>query len=274
MSAARKIAIVGTCPSSRTLALRLPADWEVWVCSAGNENFPRVDAWFELHGDLECPWEGDRWGRYLDWLNGQTFPLWAQDLRLMPRAKRFPVERLLQRFGPYFFSSQIAWMFAFAMDQKASHIGIFGVDMAARSEFASQKPGLLHLIWLAEREGIEIVAPPESEILEPPPLYCYSFNSPMGRKLRVRQLEVEQEVAKMDAQIAELTAKRQHFRGVLDDLDWVQQTYTGGLHRPVPTLHVVDERPSLDAATAGGGGGASATTIHATGGSGGGTRPT
>lgn len=226
----RKIAIVGTCPSSRTLALRLPDDWALWVCAPGNEAFPRVDAWFELHEDLDYPCEGGRWQRYIDWLNLQTFPVYAQGDELIRRAIRFPIERLVDAFGLYFFSSQVALMFAFAIESGATHVGLFGVDMAARSEYAHQKLGLLHFVTIARQRGIEVVAPPETEVLMPPPLYGYSFASPIGRKLRTRELEVRQEIARMEAERATLDARLQHFRGVLDDVDWAQQSFTGGLY--------------------------------------------
>jgi len=77
----RKVALIGTCPS-RNLALALPEDWECWVCSPGNQNFPRVDLWFELHGDLDFP--GEDWRPYLDWLNAQSFPVMVPPRRPHP----------------------------------------------------------------------------------------------------------------------------------------------------------------------------------------------
>ena len=210
------------------LALELPDDWELWVCSPGNENFPRIDAWFELHGDLDFPCEGGRWFRYLDWINSRNFTVYAQDQTLIPRAITFPAEKLCGEFGSFFFTSQPAWMFAFAMAEGAADIGLFGLDMAARSEYAQQKSAISHFCWVASQKKINILAPPESEVLQPPPLYGYSYNSSMGRKLRVRQLEVEAQLRELDQQIEELRMKRQHFRGVLDENDWTQQTWTGG----------------------------------------------
>ena len=157
--------------------------------------------------------------------------MYAQNKDLIPRADIFPHERLVKEFSHFFFTSQPAWMMAFAISEKASQIGLFGLDMAARSEYAHQKSAILHFALIAQQRGIEVFAPPESEVLYPPPLYGYSFNSPMGRKLRVRQLEVEQQIAEMDKQISNLERKRQHFRGVLDENDWTQQTWTGGVYR-------------------------------------------
>lgn len=227
----RKIAIVGTCPSSCALALELPDDWELWVCSAGNEGYPRVDAWFELHGDLDFSWERGRFAKHIEWVNAQDFPLYAQRLDLFPRAMEFPIEDVCKAFGVSFFTSQPALMMAHAILQNPEAIGLFGLDMAARSEYAGQKPAILHFARVCQERGIKVMAPPESEVLMPPPIYGYCFNSPMGRKLKVRECEVKAQVADMDRQIAALQEKRRHFLGVLDENDWSQQTFTGGLYK-------------------------------------------
>ena len=224
-----KVGIVGTCPSSRFLAVDLPPDWEVWVCSPGNDDFPRISWWFELHGDLDFPCERGYWNEYLTWLNLQTFPIYAQRLDLIPKATEFPYKRLVEEFGPYFFTSQPAWMMALAISEKATDIALFGLDMAAKSEYHHQKPAIHHFSVIAEQRGIRVMSPPESEVMTAPPLYGYSYNTPMGRKLRVREYEVKAELAKLDSEIRTLELKRQHFRGVLDENDWTQQTWTGGV---------------------------------------------
>ncbi len=224
-----KVAIVGTCPSSRLLSQRLPSDWKIWACAPGNEGvLQRVDLWFELHGDLDFPSEGGMWQPYFDWVNKQSFPVFAQDTKLIPRAMRFPVEELLKEFGYYFFSSQPAWMFAYAIHIKAKEIGLYG----------HQKPAILHFAQIAAQHNIKVLVPPESEVLQPPPLYGYNYNSPIGRKLRTRQREVEEQVRELDEQIEMLRMKRQHFRGVLDENDWSQQTWTGGLYKDDDLVYI------------------------------------
>lgn len=211
------------------LALELPPEWELWVCSPGNENYPRIDVWFELHCDLDFP--GENFTGYLDWLNKQSFKVYAQRLDLIPRAKLFPHEKLVREFGPYFFTSQPAWMMAFAISEGVSELALFGLDMAAKSEYHHQKPAMFYFTERAVRRGIKILTPQESDVLSPPPLYGYSLNHPMARKLLVRQREIEREIAVMDAEIKRLENRRAHFKGVLDENDWTQQTWTGGLYK-------------------------------------------
>lgn len=240
----RKIALVGTC-ASRALSLQLPPEWELWVCSPGNDTFPRVDLWFELHGDLDLP--GENWAPYISWLNQQQFPQMVHRVDLFPRGQRFPIEQMVVEFGDYFFSSQPAMMMAYAITQKPVEIGLFGLDMQAKSEYHHQKPSMLHFCWLAAQRGIMVMAPDESEVLVAPPIYGYNLMSPMARKLRARNLEVSQTVRQTEADIAKLQAKLSHFRGVLDENDWALQTWTGGLYvetgevRRVTKPHLIKE---------------------------------
>jgi hypothetical protein len=225
----RKIALVGTCPSGQ-LATQLPDDWECWVCSPGNDGFPRIDLWFELHGDLDFP--GENWWPYLNWLNMQRFPVMVNRIDLIPRGLLFPIDQAVSIFSDYFFSCQPALMFAYALMQEGvSDIGLFGLDMQARSEYQLQKPCMLHFAWLAGQRGIRVLAPPESEALISPPIYGYNLMSPMARKLRVRQMEAAAEIRKLDEQIRTAELRRAHFRGVADDNDWTMQTWTGGVYR-------------------------------------------
>ena len=237
----RKIALVGTC-ASRDLALQLPPEWECWVCSPGNDKFPRIDLFFELHGDLDFP--GENWWPYLNWLNAQTFPVMVHRQDLIPRGEVFPIERMVKEFGDYFFTSQPALMIAYAITQQPEEIGLFGLDMQAKSEYAHQKPSMLHFVWLAMLRGITVMAPDESEAIVAPPIYGYNLMSPMARKLRARNMEVRQQIAQMERDKAILEARLMHFRGVLDENDWALQTWTGGLYRETGEVHQV-AKPQL-----------------------------
>jgi hypothetical protein len=239
----RKIALVGTCPSN-VLALQLPADWELWVCSPGNDRFPRVDLWFELHGDLDMP--GETLQPYIDWLNRQDFPQMVHRVDLFPRGQRFPIEEMVKLYGDYFFTSQPALMLAYALSLKPEEVALFGLDMQATSEYAAQKPAMLHFVWLAMQQGVRVMCPDESEALIPLPIYGYNLNSPIGRKLRIKGWEFRAEIARLDKIIADATARRAHLAGALDQNEWALQTWTSGLHRENGEVQqVAPHRPHL-----------------------------
>lgn len=234
---AKKIAIVGTCPSSRLLAPFGDPDVEIWACSPDNTDgrLPRIDRFFEIHGDIGLP-DGPEWEpRYIGWLNALSSGLNSFRLicnpdhagKLFPAGEALPKDDLVKKFGQMFFTSSVAWMMAMAISEGAQSIGLYGVDMSARSEYLQQRPGLQHFIYVACAMGIEISAPAESDILQPTPLYGFSLSTPFGRKTEVRRREVLARVNALDQTIAEATRERTGLAGALDDIDYFQTIWTG-----------------------------------------------
>jgi len=243
--AAKSIAIVGTAPSSRMLAPWGNPDIEIWACSPDNAGgvLPRITRFFEVHGDLGFA-DAQAWEpSYIDWLNRQvalgTFELIAQDHRVFPKATLLPVERLLAQFGRLFFSSTPAWMMAMAISEGVKEIGLFGLDMASKHEYALQRPGMHHFIELAEQKyGVQVYAPLECDILQPAPLYGFDLSTPYGRKLEVRRKEIVGRIREIDARIEQDKSDRIFLAGALDDIDYHQSIWTAerdpALGRPVP----------------------------------------
>lgn len=231
-----KVAILGTVPVSRTLAPFDDKSWEIWCCSPGNRAVvPRVTRWFELHGivDMMGP-ENDAWrGDYFAWLKTQSFPVYMQEQNeLLPQVLVFPIKDLLTefgRFGRMSFTSSISLMIAFAIQQGATEIGIYGVDMAANEEaYSSQKAGCLNMMWLADQRGIKVTVPLESCLATLPPLYGYAEASRMGRRMVVKEMEAAKAVTDLDATIARLTAEKAYFNGALETTRYMRRTFVDG----------------------------------------------
>jgi len=223
-----KVALVGSAPSSNLLAPFADPSWKIWACSPDNAGkLPRVDLWFELHGDLGWP-EYQHWAvPYLAWLNEQSFPVYAQDQSFIARATTFPKPELIRRFGCYFFTSSFAWMIAYAIAEGATDIGLFGIDMSTDDEYLRQRPGFQHFLMLAMSMGIKIMAPNESDILQPSPLYGYSVATPIGRKLEVRKKELHARIEALKAQRNQIDWQITHLSGAADDIDYVISVWTG-----------------------------------------------
>lgn len=72
-----KIAIVGSCPSSRWLAPFNDPAWQIWACGIEDSpagigtSLPRIDDFFEFHGNMHWPENRDCDFRFLDWLSKQ-----------------------------------------------------------------------------------------------------------------------------------------------------------------------------------------------------------
>lgn len=227
-----KIALIGTAPSSRNLAPFNDPSWKIWACSAGNMNqLPRVDAWFEIHSNLLWP-ENEHFGRpYVEWLKQQSFPVYMQDQSLVSRATPLPMQELIDEFGPYFFTSSFAWMLAMAMKMGAKEIALFGIDMASRDEYILQRPGAYYFFTEAKRRGIKIIAPNESDILQPPALYGFSDSTPFGRKVAAREKELKDRIAGINQQINQLSQSKTYLEGALEDIDYFKSIW-GGVDKP------------------------------------------
>ena len=223
-----KVALIGTAPSSRMLAPYNDPTWQIWGCSPGNQNtLPRVDLWFELHSNLLWP-EYEHYGKpYIEWLKAQSFPVYMQDQTMVPRALTFPKDELVAEFGDDFFTSSFAWMMALAMKMGASEIALYGIDMASRDEYIRQRPGFYFFRHMAQKRGIKISAPHESDIMQAPPLYAYVDSTPFGRKIMARRQEVSGRINGMAQQIDQTTRSKTYLEGALEDLDYFESIWGG-----------------------------------------------
>jgi len=240
-----KIALIGSSPSSRWLAPFADTSWQIWACGIEDSpagigtSLPRIDDFFEFHANMHWPENRDCDFRFLDWLSKQPFRVWMQDQRYLKRALTFPKAECLARFGPYFFTSSTAWMMAKAMldmeKVKGDHeIALYGTDLANSEERRAARPGVHHMIWMAEQAGITVSAPPESDIFNPPPLYGYVESTPRGRKLASKSKEMKDAIAEMEATKAEIERNIAHMQGALEVNQYHEAVQCG---EPIPHSH-------------------------------------
>ncbi len=223
-----KVALVGTAPSSRMLAPFNDQSWQIWVCSPGNQNaVPRADAWFELHQNLHWP-ENQSYGLpYIEFLKRLPIPLYMQDQSYCQNAISFPKEQMVNEFGRDFFTSSFAWMMALAISKGAKEIALYGIDMASRDEYILQRPGFYFFKHMAEKRGIKVFAPNESDIMMSPGLYAYSEVTPMGRKILAREVELKSRLEGMRAERQKLDHNITYLEGALEDVDYFKTIWIG-----------------------------------------------
>lgn len=231
-----KIAIVGAAPSSRDLAPYHDPSWHIWACSPSNKDGPkRIDTWFELHAlaDLVSP-QWAPWAKgYIEWMRAQKGRVMMQEVNsVVPNAERFPKDEIVAEHGPAFLSSSIAWMTALAIREKASEIGIWGVDMTAGSEYDYERPGCKYWIAKAREAGIKVFIPDESDLDFPAPLYGFGDASPMARKLKMHSLELQQridgvvaELNRCDQHKADLLREHAHLSGAVEEVNFIRKTF-------------------------------------------------
>lgn len=166
----RKIAIVGANTLLRRLAPFDDKSWEIWTFSAHNHGFiPRFDRWFELHSPFDKAMQ--RFPRYHEFLRGISgVTVRDKDCKLTDPVL-YPEAEMVERFGPYFFTSSQAWLFALAISERPAVIGIWGSQFHARDPFLHQLSGVQYFSQRAREAGIELVCPKQSLAIVPPALY-------------------------------------------------------------------------------------------------------
>lgn len=220
-----KIALIGSAPSSVRLAPYSDPSWAIWACSPGTYGvIPRCDMFFELHRyEPGQPWFSPE---YCQWLASRKVPVWMAEVRdEIPSSQRLPQEELVAKYGPYFFSSSLAWMMAMAIEGGATKIGLWGVDMAANEEYGYQRAGLQHFAQLAVSLGIEVGVAPESDLFRPCPLYGVSEIEHGQIKMLARKRELDHRRAAAQQAVFQANQEVAFLNGALDDLKYQTDTW-------------------------------------------------
>lgn len=155
-----KIAIVGSKPDTWEKVPELGPEWEIWRFSRRHHDKPpKPHRWFELH-------KPKMFRVYEDSKPG--YGQWCKDNNAILH-HHFPWDRLLDEFGPYFFSGgQAPWIMAYAISFNPQTIGLWGIDPIG--DYKPQRSEVQHFVQVARDRGIEVIAP-EDNILEPRRLY-------------------------------------------------------------------------------------------------------
>lgn len=237
----KRIALLGSAPSSVALAPFNDRSWTIWSCSPGaTKHLQRTDAHFELHRYVP----GHDWAHpdYIRWMADLKCHVFMQRKTPdVPNSVAYPKDQVLNyiygeitgpdgqkrglKFDPNTFGSSLSWMLALAIMQDPDEIGLWGVDMAATEEYGLQKDGCLSLIHAAKSIGIKITVPPESDLLRPAPLYGMCETDPMHIKLRSRGQEIEGLLAQARHDLANLEKRVAFFEGALDNHRYVYRTW-------------------------------------------------
>ena len=248
----KKIVLLGTAQASMNLA-PFGGDWEIWSCSPGTYHVPKIDRFFELHRyEPGQPWFSEGYCEFLKNFDGPV--MMTAPVEAVKNCTLLPYEELVAKYGPYFFTSSLAWMLAMAIEEGADKIALYGVDMAATTEYHDQRMGCQYFALLARSMGIEVGVPPESDLLRPAPLYGVCENSHAWIKQTVRARELTQ---RLQTAQADLDARRDEINflnGAIDDQDWNLHSWFGNIDSlgqeftsppDVPVLHLINS-PDAD----------------------------
>lgn len=157
-----KVAVVGLAPSTHDLAPWGDANWEVWALPWDKRGWCKADRLFDMHdvAHLKTFMDAD----YFERLRSLDVPLYMpSESEEVPNATVFPIDAAIEIAGDYF-SSTIAYMVALAIHEQAEEIALYGVDMAASSEYSHQRPNLEYILGIAKGRGIKVTIPWQSPV--------------------------------------------------------------------------------------------------------------
>jgi hypothetical protein len=187
---------------------------------------PRIDAFFEIHAmDTTLREQTYHDSGFIEWCRKHPRIYMQEKRSAFPGAVVYPKDDMFERFGPYFFTSSVAYMFALAISMKPEAIGLWGIDMGAAGEYGYQRAGCHFFIWEAKKAGINLVVPPESDILEPAPPYGYREASRMWWRMNTRWNELNSQRTAIANQLTQLQERKLLLEGAMDDAQYVCNTF-------------------------------------------------
>lgn len=162
-----KVAIVARAGTS-SLAPWRDMGWEIWGMPW--ISYPRVTRLFDVHSQAFFGNEGD-WFSDESWLQPAierypNIPWYCDPSRVSkyPNAIAFPLDEVNQSIPIPFYENSIAYQLALAIHEGAKEIGLWGVHMMGRLEFAIERPSVAYLIGLAQGRGINVIVAPGSPL--------------------------------------------------------------------------------------------------------------
>lgn len=188
----KKVAVCGSAPASIAMIPQDDPEWDIWGLNSTHltQTF-RFDAWFDVHGFglIQHVHKGKHW----EWLKQQTKPIFLQAKHPeIPYSVSYPKALILERFKRRYFTSGISWMLALAIEMGYETIGVFGIDMAQKEEYATkQKDGVDYMLGYIEALGRELIVPATSDLLKTPSLYGYGSTGEFWMKCYAHKIELE-----------------------------------------------------------------------------------
>ncbi len=254
----KNIAILGTAGSSMGLAPFGDSSWAIWACSPGT--YPicaknRSDVFFEAHRWMPTPpgkfgapgtkpWFSPEFHTFLQEHKGPVFMSKVEPL--IPHSVRIPFEALIEKHGPYVWTSSVAYMLALAIEVLAPRaangeqvsLGLFGIDMSASEEYAYQRPACQHFVGMAMALGINVALPPESDLMRPTTMYGIGELNPRHIRMAARLAEVEAAIAQHSQTRDQATQHILSLAGAKAEINYWMQTWSDDI-QPDPKQAVL-----------------------------------
>lgn len=174
---ARKIAILGGGEKTLRHAPWNDPTWELWAHASCRNSCARLpDVLFDLHppalwrDPVKKHWDVT----YLNWLKQNTVPVYMQEhYPDVPASVKYPFGAVMTQFRPYF-TNTVSWMVALALTEGVTHLALYGCHYENEGEYGVQRGCAEYWCGVAEGRGVQVLIPPECNLLNfPSRLYGY-----------------------------------------------------------------------------------------------------
>jgi hypothetical protein len=180
----KQLALIGCTQSARQAPWHDPRWTVISHCSARRECEREPDWYFDMHRPECFKTELKAWNpKYYTWLKRLQTPVFMQEnYPDIPMSVRYPKERILAEFRPYF-TNHVAYMIALGMTEGVTHVGLFGCEYQADSEYGRQRGSVEYWLGRFEQYGGTVVLParPRGLLAFPKGLYGYESHDEKGR---------------------------------------------------------------------------------------------
>jgi hypothetical protein len=218
MPAQKKIAIVGKAQSSLGLAPYHDDSWQIWTLSdlVLMHQAPRYEVQFELHDPALVQQRQPYW----EWLSrcAPSKPIIMREVHPdIPASVAFPIQEIVAQFGGYF-TNTVSYMIALAIAMEPEAIGVWGVDMACSAEYRAQRPSCEYFLGIAKGMGIEVVIPPQADLLKTCGLYAFDEKvSDLAAKCKARHEELIGRIREAEQRRDQAAFDAAYLRGAQED---------------------------------------------------------
>ena len=181
----RKIACLG---GAKTLQYAPWHDlsWELWAHASCRHLCKRdPDLLWDLHPEVlwRDPTKKTWDPKYVHWLATNRIPIMMQKVYAdVPASMRYPFETMITEFPRGYMTNHLAYMVALALMEGVTHLGLFGCDYSASSEYGPQRGSAEYWLGVAEGRGVQVQIAPQCDLLNKPSL-LYGYEShPDGKR--------------------------------------------------------------------------------------------
>ncbi len=210
-----KLAIVGG-GVTKDLAPFDDTHCDIWTTGSISAILPRADVIFDIHKDAIQP---------VEILERHGCLVWMQEDDTVWNGRRFPIEKLVAKYGRYF-NSSMAIMLGWAMYSGYKRIELYGVDMSLTEYPSEYRVNMGYLVGLARGQGIEVIID-GGLFLQPCLTYQYEEPSHIAKTIKAKLDETENKLATVRDNIDNLQTSEAYLRGAIDATKAMMELYGG-----------------------------------------------